>query len=183
MTLAFAVWSPPRRQSRDANPRYLEERWERAQAGHGSLVHIKAAVGAGKSSILNQFIETVRNSDEQAVVVSADCGDRAMVRSSDRRRTQRPRGANRRGVKSSMWTYPMRKLKPKPVQWLLPGVDFLTAATRLAALPSTDASETGPSRANIHADLLLDIAVIIQYFWSLATSIEPTKRLKNSSMP
>ena len=138
----------------------LAERWESAQNGQGSIVHIKANVGAGKSSILNQFIDNVRKTDEHAVVVSTDCGDRAMVRSSDHGELEDLVARIAEGVRVIEVDQPneQESREQKAVQWLLPGVDFLTAATRLAALPSTDGTGGGPSRANIHADLLLDIA-------------------------
>ncbi|MEE2786298.1 MAG: AAA family ATPase [Myxococcota bacterium] len=134
--------------------------WNEARVGNGAILHIAGSVGCGKSAALDQFLEHARKDEEGAVIVSARCGDRTLVRSSDHGELEDLVARIAEGVRvieadvSPSATATGRQ----SVQWLLPGVDFLTAATRLSALPTKGAGGSGPSRARIYADLLLDIA-------------------------
>ena len=138
----------------------LMTKWTEAREGDGAIVHITGSVGCGKSAALDQFLEHARKEEEGAVIVSARCGDRTLIRSSDHGELEDLVARIAEGVRVIEVDAEAESNdeSSQAVQWLLPGVDFLVAATRLSSLPAIDNNNAGPSRARIYADLLLDIA-------------------------
>lgn len=133
---------------------HLQEAWARARAGRGAVVHLLAPVGLGRSTLLARFLETVESSD-RAAVVSAQCAEDVSPDA-------------HRGIVEDLVVRVAEGLRAieasnaaegphDEVPWLLPGADFLAAATDIASLPPVPG--TPPLvREHIYADLLLDVA-------------------------
>ncbi len=138
----------------------LRAAWSEARAGRGRVLHLIAPVGSGRSTILGRFLESVDSPGEGAAVVSARCGDEDRVQSSARGVleelvTRVAEGV--RAIAASNDTDDQANADGE-VPWLLPGADFLHAATDIASLPGTNEGSPAPGRDRIYADLLLDIA-------------------------
>ncbi|MCB9539387.1 MAG: AAA family ATPase [Myxococcales bacterium] len=138
----------------------LRAAWGVARAGEGAVLHVVGPVGAGRSTVLGRFLESVDGPDERAAVVSARCGDEDRVQSSERGVLEELIARVAEGVRAIVASHEGDEAEGDAgdVPWLLPGADFLQAATGIAALPVGAGGMPTPPRARIHADLLLDIA-------------------------
>ncbi|MBV70615.1 MAG: hypothetical protein CMH52_04625 [Myxococcales bacterium] len=135
----------------------LSQAWLDAQSGSGRLIHIVSGVGTGKSNLLAHFVDDASAADGQAAIVSIRCGDRALVRPSDHGELEELVARLAEGVRVIEWGMNGAD-KDAAIPWLLPGIDFLHAATHVSALPSVPSQTPPPSRAEIHAGLLMDVA-------------------------
>ena len=128
-----------------------------AQSGAGRLIHIVSGVGTGKSTLLAHLLDDASAADGQAAIVSIRCGDTTLVRPSDHGELEELVARLAEGVRVIEWG--MNGADDNAaIPWLLPGVDFLHAATHVSALPSVPSQTPPPSRAEIHAGLLMDVA-------------------------
>lgn len=135
----------------------LQAAWHAAQNGECGMVELVAGVGAGKSSILAQFVEAVTSTDNQAAIVSFRCGDQSLVRSSGHGELEELVARVTEGVRVIEWGGQDTQDDAR-IPWLLPGIDFLHAATQIGSLPSVTGQDAIPSRAEVHAGLLIDVA-------------------------
>src|SRR3990172_3959437 len=53
----------------------LHERWQRALAGSGSIVFLSAEPGAGKSTLINRFLDEAAEAVPDALIVRAGCSE------------------------------------------------------------------------------------------------------------
>ena len=137
----------------------LRASWADARAAMGGIVHLRGPVGCGKSTQLGRFLEALGTMPEDAVTISARCGDRARVRSSDRGEIEALVARIAEGVRAiELGPGAGEQGQSDEVMWLLPGGEFLDAAAEIASLPSPDGGQPPPSRAEIHAGLLMDVA-------------------------
>ena len=137
----------------------LRTSWADARAAMGGMVHLRGPVGCGKSTQLGRFLEALGTPPEDAVIISARCGDRARVRSSDRGEIEALVARIAEGVRAiELGPQSGEENQGDEVMWLLPGGEFLDAAAEIASLPSLEAVHPPPSRAEIHAGLLMDVA-------------------------
>ena len=137
----------------------LRANWAEARAALGGMVHLRGQVGCGKSTQLGRFLEALGTMPEDAVIISARCGDRARVRSRDRGEIEALVARIAEGVRAiEVGPRPEDEGTNDEVMWLLPGGEFLDAAAEIASLPSLDEAHPPPSRAEIHAGLLMDVA-------------------------
>jgi tetratricopeptide (TPR) repeat protein len=135
----------------------LKSAWSEAQAGSGRFIHLVGNVGSGKSTLLTRFVESISENDSSSAVVSIRCGDQSLVRASDHGEIEDLVARVTEGVRVIEWQ-PSAPGELAPVPWLLPGMEFLTAATHVSALPTLSSQSAPPSRAEIHAGLLIDVA-------------------------
>ena len=135
----------------------LESAWSEARQGNGAFIQVMGRVGSGKTTLLNRLLESIDPNTDQAGVVSMRCGDGGLVRPSDRGELEELVARVTEGVRVIEWS-PSESENSESVQWLLPGGDFLSAATHVAELPAMTDSIPTPSRAKIHAGLLFDVA-------------------------
>jgi hypothetical protein len=156
----------------------LREAWARARAGQGGLVHLVSPPGGGRSALIAGFLDSVTTPGDQAAVVSCRCTDDTFVttergtleelvvrvaegvRAIEVSGDEPPAGeGSRRHLQSADAAKAPVEGAGGRVPWLLPASDFLSAATGIAALPTTAPQETGaPPRHRIFADLLLDVS-------------------------
>lgn len=134
----------------------LRQAWQVARGGRGGVLHLEAPVGRGKSTILSRFLDEVGGPSERVAVVSARCGEgpapggRGVVEELALRVAE--------GVRAIDAGPERDDVAEAEVPWLLPGADFVTAATEIASLPRAEAGPAPPSRAAIHAGLLIDVS-------------------------
>ena len=135
----------------------LRELWLRARAGHGAFVHLIGPPGGGRSTLVHSLAEQASVPGDDAIVVECPCAAESTVSRSDRGELEElilRIAEGIRAIEASLQP-PAATATRTPVPWLLPGGDFLQAATGIAALPASPG--TAPSRPDIHADLLLDV--------------------------
>lgn len=145
----------------DATLDALREAWAEARAGSGRLVQVVAPIGGGKTALLGRLREAIGGPGERAAVVSAACGEDQLVHRSDRGILEELVVRVSEGVRAIDASGETER-PATSVPWLLPGTDFLAAATGLAVLPEVGpveetAAPRAPTRAGIFADVLLDV--------------------------
>lgn len=138
----------------------LREAWQAARTGRGGVIHLEGPVGSGKSTLLGRFLDAVGGPSERVAVVSARCGEQDHPRPGGRGVVEDLVVRVAEGVRAIEVAQPGEESPDDggEVPWLLPGADFLTAATEIASLPHARNGITSPSRAAIHAGLLIDVA-------------------------
>lgn len=134
----------------------LRQAWAAARGGTGGVVHLTGSVGCGLSTLLGRLLDGVGGpSAGNAAVLVARCLDESAVQSSVRGILEDRVVRVAEGVRAIEAARREGDDAPtEEVPWLLPGADFLHAATDLTSMPGADEA---PDRAKIHADLLLDI--------------------------
>lgn len=136
----------------------LRSAWQAARGGRGGVVHLEGPVGSGKSTILSRFLDAVGGPSERVAVVSARCGERDRLRPGGRGVVEDLVLRVAEGVRAIEAAAEGEGEADEEVPWLLPGADFVTAATEIASLPRAEAGPPPPSRAAIHAGLLIDVS-------------------------
>ena len=53
----------------------LHERWQRALGGHGNILFLSADPGAGKSTLINRFLDEAAASHDDALIIRAGCSE------------------------------------------------------------------------------------------------------------
>jgi len=120
-------------------------------------VHLTGPVGCGRTTLLGRLLDELGSARaDGAAVLLARCLDEDAVQGSERGVLEELVVRVAEGVRAVEAARADPKGAPEQaeVPWLLPGADFLNAATDLASLPDAEAP---PDRAQIHAGLLLDI--------------------------
>lgn len=138
----------------------LRQAWAAARTGTGGVVHLTGPVGCGRTTLLGRVLDEVGGPQAgNAAVLIARCLDEAAVQSSERGVLEELVVRVAEGVRAieAALIDPDSVPEQAEVPWLLPGTDFLDAATDLSSLPDTAEMPDAPDRARIHADLLLDI--------------------------
>lgn len=136
----------------------LRERWARARAGRGAFLHVEGRPGSGRTSLLGRLAHAVAGEDAFVVSLSAMDEHHQAVRDQVHLEAYIVRIAEgMRAMEATTGRSPLGPGAGDVVPWLLPGADFLQAATGIAALPAA-ADPDRPSRARVHAELLLDVA-------------------------
>lgn len=136
----------------------LRQAWQAARGGAGGVVHLEGPPGRGKSTILGRFLDEVGGPSERVAVVSARCGERDRLRPGGRGVVEDLVLRVAEGVRAIEATPSDDEEPAEEVPWLLPGADFVTAATEIASLPRAEDGPAPPSRAAIHAGLLIDVS-------------------------
>lgn len=138
----------------------LREAWQAARTGRGGVIHLEGPIGSGKSTLLGRFLDAVGGPSERVAVVSARCGEHDRLRPGGRGVVEDLVVRVAEGVRAIEVAQPGEEVADDggEVPWLLPGADFVTAATEIASLPHARNGIGSPSRAAIHAGLLIDVA-------------------------
>ena len=136
----------------------LRAAWQAARTGRGGVIHLEGPIGCGKSTLLGRFLDAVGAPSERVVVVSARCGEHDRLRPGGRGVVEDLVVRVAEGVRAIEVAQPGDDADDREVPWLLPGADFVTAATAIASLPGGRRDPTAPTRAAVHAGLLLDVA-------------------------
>ncbi|MCA9540071.1 MAG: AAA family ATPase [Myxococcales bacterium] len=140
----------------------LRAAWQATRGGRGCFLHILAPVGAGKTTALGRFLEEIGAPSERVAVVSARFGDEPGAPGRVRGVVEELVVRVAEGVRAIEIADEPEDAAPASddVPWLLPGGDFLAAATEIASLPPPASEEQipPPTRAQIHAGLLMDVA-------------------------
>ncbi len=138
----------------------LRERWARARAGRGTFVHVQGHPGSGRTTLIGRLAHAVAGEDAFVVSLSAMDEHPQAVRDQIHLEAYILRIAEgMRAMEATNGRATPAGGAGDAVPWLLPGAEFLQAATGIAALPATPGLEV-PNRADVHADLLLDVATL-----------------------
>ncbi len=125
------------------------------------MVHLVGPVGSGKTAVLEGLLARAGAPEAaDAAVLGARCLDHTVVQSSERGVIEELVVRVVEGVRAIEVSRDEEAGAPTDaeVPWLLPGTDFLAAVTSLSSLPDGARNEGSPDRAQVYADLLLDVA-------------------------